>query len=232
LRIAAVSRPAFETGGDFHRIRPLSDGRTIVVIGDVCGRGAPAAHWVAELEPRLDRLLCNRDDVENPTTLLTELNRSAIGLLPDDCFATAACAIFDSRRAALTIASAGHVPIVIKRAGAAARVVGRASGPPIGMFDHALYCSEHLSLRAGDLVLLMTDGVLEPLEQDFERLECLKALVERVPHDAHASMLALLEEVERCETFPDDRTLVVVQLLRDVSGLMVVASGGTAMEVF
>jgi serine phosphatase RsbU (regulator of sigma subunit) len=210
LRIAVACESASAVGGDFYVLDPLPDGRTAVVIGDVCGRGAAAARWMARLLPELRQLLAlHRSE---PAKLLTTLDRAASRFLPDDVFATALCAVIDPAWREICVANAGHVPLLVKRATSRCEIVARASGPPLGLLPGSIYREERVRLASRDVLLMMTDGILEAVEDDLETLSHLLSWLARAPARAEQIGEQLLQRVvQSAGRREDDMTLLSIE---------------------
>jgi serine phosphatase RsbU (regulator of sigma subunit) len=212
LRIAAACQSASKLGGDFYLLHPHADGRTVVIIGDVCGRGAAAARWMSVLLPEIRQRLDNAELSRAPARLLNELDRAAAAILPDDTFATAMCVVVDPLWREVVLANAGHVPALIKRGRGGAAIVGRASGPPLGLLPGSTYRDEHVRLGADDMLVLMTDGLLEAVEDDLDSLHHLLAWLDRTTGNAEVIGKQLLGAVFDADNEGDDRTLLSIEL--------------------
>ena len=207
--IAAMSRPAEEVGGDFFVLVPREHG-LCVVIGDVCGAGRDAAQISARIQPHVYTLAHLMND---PGDLLMALNRVAGDFVPQDRFITAAALELEGERGELTIANAGHVPAMIRRKSGGTIIVGRASGPPLGMMRKARYANAHDRLAVGDVAVLMTDGVLEAIEDDLTSMRTLAGLLAEGPEGAEAINRSIFSVVDRQsgKTKVDDRTLLSIE---------------------
>jgi serine phosphatase RsbU (regulator of sigma subunit) len=134
--------------------------------------------------------------------------------VPVDRVLTAVAVEFDLRAGVLTIANAAHVPPLIRRGvDGLVAIAGHASGPPLGLSHEAKYVDEHYELNQGDLVVLMTDGVLEAVEPDLLGMRMLTQLVSEASEGADAMHRSLLQRFEECTTGKraDDMTLMVVE---------------------
>jgi serine phosphatase RsbU (regulator of sigma subunit) len=201
------------TGGDFYAFGLRAPKRLAVVIGDACGRGEEAARLLPSVLERLSGLT---DRMVSPLELLGELNRRLVAELPADRFVTGAALEVDAHHGTLTVANAGHVPALVRRASGRVTVVGRASGPPLGVFADSRYVEERCRLGRGDIVVLMTDGVLEAVESDLANMPFLTSMLAEASGgmgDVHRSLLAHLasHQTERS----DDMTLLSLELLAD-----------------
>ena len=210
LRIAAECRAAAEVGGDFYLVFPRGAGHVSVVIGDVCGRGNAGAELLALVLPTIEELV--RDGFP-PAQLLSEGDRRLAKLLPLDRFVTLAAFEIDTQAAEVTVANAGHVPALV-RSGDEVRRIGHASGPPLGI-GGAVYSEECVALAPDDVLVLMTDGLLEAIETDLIGMPKLECILSRAPDGAQAIHRTILAELDGTlgDRRPDDVTLLVVEVI-------------------
>lgn len=210
LRWSVAQKAASGESGDFVWVLPRGD-QLCVVIGDACGKGVPAARLVDAVRPHLNEL---GSFVETPSELLTAINGAIAGQLPDDVFITAAALIIDPNTGAASCANAGHVPPVLRRAHET-RLIGAASGPPLGMLPGASYRDDYFRVQPGDIVLMMTDGIVEAIEEDLYEMPRLRALLGNAPRNLDEINHLILSEVARRATRPDDRAIIALELRRD-----------------
>ncbi len=214
LRVTSHYRPAYDVGGDFYDLIPHHGGEAVTaVIGDVAGKGVAAALLMSRLTSDLRRL---GPLSESPRTLLHELQRQLELDAPPDTFVTVACVRFEPDRGRVIVANAGHVPPIVRRTSGQVSLFGRASGPPLGVSDAQFYADEEIAIGTGDLVVLMTDGLVEALDRPGDRLgtRLLVQLIADAPHDIEAinqRILAQLER-ERLMRLVDDVTLVAIEV--------------------
>jgi serine phosphatase RsbU (regulator of sigma subunit) len=192
--VSAACRPAFDVGGDFYAVLRAEEQQLAVLIGDACGKGARAARIAALVRGELPDLARS---FQGPAALLDQLNARLCGELADDAFATAACFELSAADRTLTVANAGHIPLFVLRA-SSGRVfrVGTPSGPPLGMVRGVRYSKERTLVSPEDLVVLVTDGVLEALDDDPLGGR-LAELVANAPPDAELVKALVLDEVAR-----------------------------------
>jgi serine phosphatase RsbU (regulator of sigma subunit) len=186
-----------------------------VVIGDACGRGADGEAQLSRILPKVQQLALSG---ASPAALLKELNRSVFEDLPIDRFVTAAAFEFDIRAGVLTVANAAHVPAIVRRArGRHVSVVGRASGMPLGIAEQTTYLDEHYELNRGDVVVLMTDGVLEAIEPDLLCMSTLRRFLAEASEGAGGVHRFILRKFEECTTGKpaDDMTLIALEATCD-----------------
>jgi serine phosphatase RsbU (regulator of sigma subunit) len=146
--------------GDFYDVFPGTRNRWDVVIGDVCGQGLDAAMLTA-LARYTVRALAIRD--KTPAHVLGGLNAALLAQRPDsERFITATYVMLfpARRRVEALLASAGHMPALLRDSGGAVRAVGR-HGLPLGLFERPDLHDTRLTLTQGDTLLLYTDGVTE-----------------------------------------------------------------------
>jgi serine phosphatase RsbU (regulator of sigma subunit) len=203
--------PAFDVGGDFYGLTDLGGGRVGAAIGDVSGNGVSAALVMSRVASDIQRALVAGDA---PATVLAAVNGGMLDA-ESEMFVTASCMRLDTRSRRLTVANAGHLPVVVRRASGEVFTCGEASGTPLGMLP-AEYDEEEIHLDAGDIVLLMTDGVIEALEQPNGQMG-MEFLIEHVRRAPHAPLLVsdrirgAVEAARRRKTL-DDVTWITLQL--------------------
>lgn len=199
-------------GGDFYCASLGEAGRLAVVIGDACGHGAEGARLVSRLLPDVLRLAAPGT---GPGRLLGTFNRCLAGRIPLDRFITAAAVEIDPALRQVTIANAGHVPVLVRRANGDVTLIGRTSAPALGLLDHCIYPEERHALAPGDVLVFMTDGILEAIESDLVGMTTLCGVLSRAPAGSRAVHDCILERLRACcASRPvDDQTLVSVELL-------------------
>jgi phosphoserine phosphatase RsbU/P len=209
FRIVAESRAAgARNGGDFWIATASEQGRLAVVIGDACGHGEEAAEQLQHVVPAARELARAGN---GPSWLLWELNRRLHKRLPIDRFVTAAAMELDLRAGKLWIANAGHVPVILRSAEGGVSVIGRPSGPPLGMEGRSDYAEERYSFHAGDVLVTMTDGVFEAVESDLMGMRTLRQLVAHAGEGSRAVQRAVLRRLESSAASQDDMTLVSLE---------------------
>jgi serine phosphatase RsbU (regulator of sigma subunit) len=213
FRIAAHYAPAYQIGGDFYDVLPQSGGRLLLTMGDVSGKGVSGALLMARATSELRRISATE---ASPARVLTEMDRALSGQICDDTFVTAACVSIDSARGVATVANAGHVLPLLRRASGEVITFGNPSGPPLAMVGLTEYADEMIQVAPGDILLLMTDGILDALHTDEDPLgmAALEALVRKMPPDIFDINRRILRAVEERNCLrADDITLLAVELL-------------------
>ncbi len=217
LEVAARCIPMTAVGGDFFDFQILDGRRLGILVADVSGHGIPAALIASMVKIAL---ASQADQAADPAAVLAGMNRILRGKMKRG-FVTAAYVFLDAEGRTLRYASAGHPPLLLRRAGEGSVEEVRQEAPPLGVLPRSAYRNTELSVAPGDRILLYTDGVTEArngAEEDFgdERLRELAAGAGDMTPDALAD--ELLRRLKtwrgrgRDESFDDDVTVVVVGL--------------------
>lgn len=156
VEAAGQTRPANTVGGDFYDILALDNGRVLLVLGDVAGKGSPAALLMALLLAML-RTLANEDF--SPEGLVTRLNQLVYSQTPGSRFITMFLGILDPVSGELTYVNAGQTPPLLLSGGTATPLA--TGGMALGMFDAATYSSERCLMDPRDLLVMYSDGITE-----------------------------------------------------------------------
>jgi predicted ester cyclase len=213
--IAHDYRPAREVGGDFYDFLTLPDGRVGLIIGDVSGKGVPAALVMANTQSVL-RTITRRGNFV-PGRVLAEANEVLFTYLPPNMFATCFFAVLDPAEGRLRYSNAGHSLPCCWHEGIATEL--RARGVPLGLMPMMDYEEKEMLLTPGDGVLLYSDGLIEAHDPQLEMFGTprLKGFVGTRPVGA-TLIESLLDELKRftgeeCEQ-EDDITLLTLRRLR------------------
>lgn len=214
LDLAAVSLPATEVGGDYYDYFVLSPSRVVLVIGDVAGHGVASGLLLSGLRSCLYLL---EKDLADPVRVLTRLSPMIRRTTSKRMFMTLLLAVLDRDEGTLTVATAGHPPLLHGQAGRLEEV-GKGA-PPLGTFKDARFESEVRPLASGDLLVLYSDGLVEALdgrgrEYGRERLERVVANVEegRSALSIREAILSDLAVFRGSAETADDVTVVVARV--------------------
>ncbi len=150
----AFARTAKAVGGDFYDLSVLDDGRLLIVIADVSGKGISAALYMSMCLTLLHSKLLERKD---PAVALNEANDMIESNNTENMFVTVLAGIFDPITNTLTYANAGHLPPLHSNGS----YLTPDPGIAIGLFEDADIVNETVSLEPGEGVLLYTDGAVE-----------------------------------------------------------------------
>jgi len=214
--VHAVYRPARHVGGDFYDVVATGDGAYLMAIADVSGKGMPAALLSAMLQAALRTQ-------STPNASLPEILRNINTLLYRSTaiqqFATFFLARLDGATLRLTFSNAGHNwPVIFRRGGR--RIFLEKGGTILGILEDADFEQAEISLAAGEVAILYTDGVNEA-QNAFGQLfgeERIYELVESLPRDLCARdisdrLLAELGDFLEGSEPQDDVTLMVLRVL-------------------
>ncbi|WP_426503783.1 SpoIIE family protein phosphatase [Dactylosporangium sp. McL0621] len=175
LELAAYYRPGVagtQVGGDWYDVIELGADRTALVMGDVMGRGVPAAAVMGQLRAAV-RAYARLD---LPPADVLEYLDGLVRDLSEDQIVTCVYAVYDPGERSLTYANAGHLPPLLLLPGAAPRPL-TSSGPPLGTGPLTL-AEERVELPVGALLTLYTDGLVEHRDRDLDAgIFALAALV-------------------------------------------------------
>src|SRR5215203_3056022 len=156
--ISPYYQPAREVGGDFYDFVPLADGKVSLVIGDVSGKGVPAAVLMSSTQSVL-RTLAQRGG-SSPSRVLSEANEVLCTYIPPNMFVTCFYAILDPKSGTLIYANAGHdLPYLHRTSGEAEEL--RARGMPLGLMPEMGYEEKETILEVGEAALFYSDGLVE-----------------------------------------------------------------------
>ncbi|MEX0427114.1 PP2C family protein-serine/threonine phosphatase [Nocardioides sp. DS6] len=165
-RLAVATRylggtEGIEVGGDWYDLIELPENRMFFTVGDVSGRGLSAATMMSRLRHSITAYAVEGND---PAMVLTKVS-GLIDVLRDGHFATALCGIIDLDTGVITVANAGHPPLVLVTDGVAEQVVAPVS-PPLGVGSH--YATTDVPLRCGAVILAYTDGLIERRDESID----------------------------------------------------------------
>jgi sigma-B regulation protein RsbU (phosphoserine phosphatase) len=214
LETASVYQPTSHLGGDFCDFFGLCDGRLAGVVADVAGKGIPASILSASIR---GALRATADCCGDTGEILTRLNRQVCLETRPSEFVTLLLMAVDARRQTVGFASAGHEPLLLVRDGEA-RPLGD-SGIVLGLFPDERYQEQTARLRAGDLLFLHTDGVVDAMNfagELFGRQRLLDALRQYSPLAVEQVLRNILWDVRRFVGLAeqsDDLTMAAVRAL-------------------
>lgn len=153
---------ALEIGGDYYDFIPLSEGRIAILVGDVAGKGVPAALLMAKLSAEARFCMLTEPEPARAIARLNDLLLQA-GML--DRFVTLTAAVLDPGKHQVTVINAGHMPPLHYRPGQPLDEISSpdAIGYPLGVMEGTEYVPLSRDLAAGDSVIFFTDGITDAL---------------------------------------------------------------------
>ncbi|MEE9911902.1 MAG: SpoIIE family protein phosphatase [Deltaproteobacteria bacterium] len=163
----ATLEPAREVGGDLYDFYFVEDNRFFFMIGDVSGKGVPAALFMAVSRTVMKAKMQPGDVGLGP--IVSDVNRTLCEGNDASMFVTAFCGFLDAATGDVTYVNAGHNPPVIVKADGSAFYLEVTANVPLGVLDDKAFSEEKLRLEPGDTLVLYTDGVTEATnrQKDF-----------------------------------------------------------------
>jgi len=217
LEIGFGYEPAQQLGGDFYDFMNCKGGHFALAVGDVAGKGAPAALFgalaVGTLRARVAEADCS------PATTLAEMNRHMLIPELDNRFVAMAFGIFDAGEKTLTIANAGIARPMLVRDGQVIEI--GVEGVPLGLLPGSEYDERTLRLQSGDLVVFTSDGITEAQDLASEQFSQRKMEALLAKAGDYSAQKVSDELMSAAQTFSagtpvemqDDRTVVVLKVL-------------------
>jgi serine phosphatase RsbU (regulator of sigma subunit) len=210
--IAAASLSAKQVGGDYYDFLRLDSNWVSFLVGDVSGKGMPAALLMANLQASLHTL---SELHRKPRELLSRLNRVLHANTAPEMFATFFFALLDADNGRLRYINAGHNnPIVCGDGRVEQLSVG---GLPLGILPDVEYEEGRVEIRRGELLALYSDGIVEAMnaqDQEFGEERLIRILQGHCEQSAQEILQTVVRDVESFAGTPqDDVTLVVIKRL-------------------
>ncbi|HET7102064.1 MAG TPA: SpoIIE family protein phosphatase, partial [Terriglobia bacterium] len=213
LEIDLRFHPARQLGGDLYDFLNYGKGRHVLAIGDVSGKGAPAALYGALAGGILRSLAPLRLPVPE---ILRRLNGTLLERRVEGHFITLTCAVWEPRNRTLRLANAGMPLPVLIRNGRWRHI--QAEGIPLGLLEHTEYQEVSLNLKKGDLLAFFSDGLVEAMNpelQEFGARHLANLLRDNASRPLREIIDMLFGEIARFEEGRpprDDQTLVLARV--------------------
>jgi len=215
LDVAAKFVPARTIGGDLYDFIPYSMSRLGIVIGDVSGKGAPAAIYAA----LVSGIIRSHAPIEPaPAEMLSAVNLSLAERRIEAQFVSIIYAVWDDAGRTLTVSNSGLPRPVYLHGGKREIEVIEATGLPLGLFDEAEYDEFEFRMKPGDMFVFFSDGILDARNRKGElfgrsRVEKIVAgcTVDSAASVVDAIFKAVAEHSAGVETF-DDQTVVAIRV--------------------
>jgi phosphoserine phosphatase RsbU/P len=210
VEAAGSSFPCRAIGGDFLDYFGLADGAFGFVLGDVAGKGPPAALLAARVQ---GLLAAYSKTARGPADAIRHVNQEVVGRTVQSRFATLLHGVLtlDGR---LTYCNAGHNPaLIVGNAGVRTLETG---GVPVGLFEDALFREETVQLDAGDVLVVFSDGVVEAFNADGAEfgeaslLACVTAYRGLPPNELLQRIMTSVREFVADADQHDDMTALIV----------------------
>src|SRR5262249_31320378 len=206
--------PAYEVGGDYYDFVPLPNNRLAVAVGDVSGKGVAAALMMAKFSG--DTRYCILTE-NSPAAAANELNSLLFSAGIEEKFITLSLGVLDAEERTLSLASAGHLPVMVRRVNGTVDEIGEdIAGFPLGIIPESDYKQTQVKLYPGDVVAVFSDGVTdarnlrEELYESREHRRLLRKVAETqgTPEAVGRAILQDIREFSSGHVQVDDITLI------------------------
>ena len=211
--LQGISFPCYEIGGDYYDFIEREDGRLVIALGDVSGKGTAAALLMSSLHAAVHAQSASHDSL---VATISAVNRYLADNIPANRFVTLFYAELDPESGALSFLNAGHnPPLIVHAAGTVEQLAS--GGLPLGIKPDAEYREGRTLLQYGDVLVIYSDGVTEAMSPTGEEFGATR-LYEVVARNVNASAAGIRDRIESSLTkfaqgtsAADDITLVIVK---------------------
>ena len=211
--LQGISFPCYEIGGDYYDFIQREDGRLVIALGDVSGKGTAAALLMSSLHASVHAQAGSHDTLAET---ISAVNRYLADNIPSNRFVTLFYAELDPASGSLSFLNAGHnPPLIVHAAGTVEQLAS--GGLPLGIKRDAEYREGRTQLQMGDVLVIYSDGVTEAASPSGEEFGPTR-LYEVVSRNIDASAAGVRDRIESALTkfsqgtqAADDITLVIVK---------------------
>src|SRR6476620_4050277 len=211
--LQGISFPCYEIGGDYYDFIEREDGRLVIALGDVSGKGTAAALLMSSLHAAIHAQSASHDSL---VATISAVNRYLADNIPSNRFVTLFYAELDPGSGALSFLNAGHnPPLIVHSAGTVEQLAS--GGLPLGIKPDAEYREGRTQLQHGDVLVIYSDGVTEAMSPTGEEFGATR-LYEVVSRNIESSAAGIRDRIESSLTkfaqgtsAADDITLVIVK---------------------
>ena len=225
--LQGISFPCYEIGGDYYDFIEREDGRLVIALGDVSGKGTAAALLMSSLHASVHAQAGSHDTLSET---ISAVNLYLADNIPANRFVTLFYAELDPASGALTFLNAGHnPPLIVHAAGTVEQLAS--GGLPLGIKRNAEYREGRTQMQMGDVLVIYSDGVTEAASPSGEEFGVTR-LYEVVSRNIEASAAGVRDRIESALTkfsqgtqAADDITLVIVKRQAETKQLSVAGVG-------
>src|SRR6266581_6233489 len=224
--LQGISFPCYEIGGDYYDFIQRTDGKMVVALGDVSGKGTAAALLMSSLHAAVHAQADANDSI---VKTIVAVNRYLVESIPPNRFVTLFYAELDPKSGALAFLNAGHNPPLIVHAGGTMEQLA-SGGLPLGILADADFREGRTKLYPGDVLVIYSDGVSEAVNPNGEEFGATR-LYEVVARNLDTSASGIRDRIESaltkfCQGTPaaDDITLVIVKRLAEATEVAAAAA--------
>ena len=221
--LQGISFPCYEIGGDYYDFIERDDGRLMIALGDVSGKGTAAALLMSSLHAAIHAQTGSHDTI---VETISAVNRYLADNIPPNRSITLFYAELDPASGAVSFLNAGHnPPLIVHAAGTVEQLAS--GGLPLGIKADADYREGRTTLQMGDVLVIYSDGVTEAASPNGEEFGPTR-LYEVVSRNVDASAAGIRDRIESALTkfsqgtqAADDITLVIVKRQAETKRLSV-----------
>ena len=224
--LQGISFPCYEIGGDYYDFIQRDDGKLVVALGDVSGKGTAAALLMSSLHAAIHAQADTHDSI---VETIQAVNKYLTESIPPNRFVTLFYAELEPQVGRMTFLNAGHNPPLIVHAGGTMEQLA-SGGLPLGIMADAEFREGRTQLLAGDVLVVYSDGVSEAVNPSGEEFGPTR-LYEVVARNLDASASGIRDRIESaltkfCQGTPaaDDITLVIVKRNAEAAEVAAAAS--------
>lgn len=221
--LQGISFPCYEIGGDYYDFIEREDGRMVIALGDVSGKGTAAALLMSSLHAAVHAQASSHNSL---VETIGAVNRYLAENIPPNRFVTLFYAELDPQTGALSFLNAGHNPPLIIHSAGTVEQLG-SGGLPLGILPEAEYREGRTQLQHGDVLVVYSDGVSEAQNPQGEEFGSTR-LHEVVSRNLDASAAGIRDRIESALSkfaqgtpAADDITLVIVKRQAEGAALAV-----------
>ncbi len=214
-QFAGLNLPSAMVGGDYYDFVPLDGGRLGFAIGDVAGKGIPAAFLMATLRTAL-HAHAGDSEALMPGQLLAKMNRLIFNSAPHHMFITLFYGVLEPDTGRVLFVNAGHNPGIFLRQNGESRQLGT-GGLALGLKNDARFEPAEVRLQRDDILLLYTDGISEAMDaqrNEYGEERLIRILQQQRGLSAEGLVNSIVADVERHRGVApqnDDITLVIIK---------------------
>jgi serine phosphatase RsbU (regulator of sigma subunit)/pSer/pThr/pTyr-binding forkhead associated (FHA) protein len=226
FELQGISFPCYEIGGDYYDYIPRADGKIVIALGDVSGKGTSAALLMSSLHAAMHAQTSAHQSIAES---ISAVNKYLAETIPANRFVTLFCAELEPLTGTLNFINAGHNPPLIAHASGTMEQLA-AGGVPLGILPNAIFQEGRTQLNHGDVLVIYSDGVSETQNAAGEEFGTTR-LYDVIARNLDSSAAGLRDKIEAALTkfaqgtdSVDDLTLVIVK--RQAEGVMVASSRG------
>jgi len=212
--ISGINIPSEEVGGDYYDFIPIIENQIGIVIGDVSGKGIPAALIMASVRAGLIAEIRNNYAIRS---IMAKVNNLLFESTASDIYVTAVYGVLDPKNRIFTFSNAGHNAPILRRADGEMKYLTE-GGMALGMFENSKYEETPLGISPGEIIVFYTDGVTEAKndkEEEFGTRRLKQAIGDS--HQLGASQIQeniydAVKEFTGLSHQEDDLTMIVIKV--------------------